>query len=291
MLYILTLLNKAAQTYTRSLQKDLAKTGFDSVLVITSISWAGVLILLGLVVLNKFQLPSDPYFYLYWFILVFIVTIQFYFFSAGLVRTQFYSANSISHTSFVITIIYAVIILNESITSMQIFAVVIAVIGSLLLFEWHKQAKQALKRNSGLFLIMFALLISPFSTILLKTAVYHTDSYAQFLTGRLVLDAIYYSLFLAVLYIFWYRRNPAGSIISFFKSRQGLTFMFGTALLNLVDSWLIYKLPVVTFTILGTIAIVAGYVISRLKYKEPIYFKEIFGGVLIILSIIVFVIK
>lgn len=291
MLYILTLLNKAAQTYTRSLQKDLTKAGFDSVLVIASISWAGVLILLGLLVLGKFQLPSDPYFYLYWFILVFIVTIQFYFFSAGLVRTHFYSANSISHVSFVITIIYAVLILNESITSMQIFAIVIAIIGSLLLFEWHKEARQALKKNTGLLLIIFSLLISPFSIILLKTSVYHTDSYTQFLTGRLVLDAIYYSLFFAVLYAFWYRRNPAGSIVSFIKSKQGLGFMFGSALLNLIDSWLIYKLPVVTFTILGTISIVAGYAISRLKYKEPIYFKEIFGGVLIILSIIVFTIK
>lgn len=291
MFTLLALLTKSAQTYTRSLQKDLVGQGYNSILVISSISWVGVLILLALVLLGKFQLPTSPTFYVYWFILVFIVTIQFYFYSKGLANSQFYSANSISHISFVITIFYAVLFLKESISPAGIVAIVIAVIGSLLLFKWQGRAKNAFKQNMGLIFIIFALLISPASTVLLKSAVLQTNSFSQYLTGRLVLDLIYYSAFLCVLYVFWYRRKPGKSIKEFFKSKQGLIFMFGTAVANLVDSLLIYRLPVVTLTILGTVGIVAGYVIGRVKYKEPIYFREALGGALIVLSIIIFALQ
>ncbi len=36
---------------------------------------------------------------------------------------------------------------------------------------------------------------------------------------------------------------------------------------------------------------VAEMVIGRWKYKEPVYFREIFGGVFIILSIVIFALK
>jgi drug/metabolite transporter (DMT)-like permease len=287
MFSIITLLNKIGQTYLQSLKKDLAKSGFESIVIVTSISWIGVIILFGLLVMGKFSMPTDPLFYVFWLGLLLVATIQFILFLSGLIKTGFFVANSVNYISFVVTIAYAVLFLHESITTTQGVAVVIALIGATLFFSWRRSAITK-SNNQGLFLILFSLFISPLSVIFYKAAISHTSSYTQFLTGRLVMDALYYTSFLFILFVMWYRQNPFPIIKTFVSSKTGLIFMIGSAALNLIDSWLIYKLSVINFTILGTVSIVASYVIGRVKYKEQVSWRFIIGGAFIIFGVIFF---
>lgn len=291
MLSILTLLNKAAQTYLQSVKKDLTKTGFESIILIASISWIGILILFGLIISGQFSLPMDPFFYVFWLALALVTTIQFILFVSGLIKTNFFAANSVAQISFVITIVYAVLFLHEPITLIQGIATTIALVGAMLFIKWRRDKIATDSNNQGLLLILFSLFISPLGVIFYKAAVNHTSSYSQFLTGRLIMDALYYTLFMLVLFLVWYRKNPLPVISSYISSRAGLTFMIGSAALNLLDSWLIYKLSVINFTILGTITIVASYIIGRLKYKEKTSLRFAIGGILIMLGVILFVFR
>ncbi len=140
-------------------------------------------------------------------------------------------------------------------------------------------------------LILVSLVLSPFNLIFYKAAILHTSSYNQLLTGRLLMDAIYYSAFMFLLYLFWFKKNFTSQIKDFVTLPAGLFFMTGVSLTSLLESWLIYKLPISVFTMLGSIAIPAGYVVGWVKYKESFEAKHLIGGFLIVLAIVLFVYK
>lgn len=288
MLSLLVLLNNIAQTYMQSLKKDLAMTGRESVLLIASISLIGLLGLPLLLIFDRFQLPTDPFFYALWFALTVLSVIQFLLFMNGLKQARFFAANAFSHLKFAVTITYAFLFLRESVTKFQWAGVFMALAGAMLLLRWEHSIKNGFAKNQGLFLIIFSLFISPLSLIFYKAAVTHTSSYNQFLTGRLLMDAIYYLIFWVAIFLFYYGKNPLPHMYSFMSSKLGITFMAGSALLNLADSWLIYKLSVVSLTLLGTMSIVASYIIARLKYNEQISRWSLLGGLLIIVAIAFF---
>ncbi len=283
----LTLLNNVAETYLQSLKKDLAKNDFGSALLIASISWGGLVILAVLFLLGDFHMPHDPAFYLLWFAMALLTSIKFAFFVIGLKNTNFLAANTLPNVAFVTTVIYAALFLREPLSALQLVAVIVAVIGTSLFFSW-KGFSKIITANKGFLFILFSLFIAPFGSIFYKAAVLHTNSYAQFLTGRLVMDFAYYTLFFLVVFVFWYRKNPISQSFLLSSSFAGFAYIVGWTLTNLLDSWLIFLLPISLFTMLGTVSIPASYVIGKIKYKEKIKTKDAVGAVLIVGAVLLF---
>jgi drug/metabolite transporter (DMT)-like permease len=163
MLSLITLFNSTLKTYFQSLKKDLSIAGFDPTLLVVSISWASLLILLGLWLTGNFQMPTEPLFYLYWFFLTLIATSGYILFVKGIFHAQFMAANSFSNLGFVMTAVYAYLILGEVLSIQKIFAIILALLGALLFFEWKPINKVALLQNKGLLLIVFSIRSAQFN--------------------------------------------------------------------------------------------------------------------------------
>lgn len=288
MLSLLNLFNTIVLTYTNSLKKDLAKQGFEIILLIVSIAWVDLIVLAGVYFSGWFKMPSDPLFYLFWSGVTFVYTIQFTFFIIGLKHSVFLAANALPSVGFVVTTLYAVIFLQERLSFLQIGAVVLAVVGSMLFFDWKSRTHV---NNKGLLIILFSLVLSPFINIMYKAASIHTDSFSQFLTGRLVMDFVYYSLIFFLMFAFWYRKNPWPNTIKFFQSGKGWVYMILLVLVSLLDSWLIFLMPISLFTMLRTISVPTGYMVGNMKYKERIEARFVFGGIFIVAGVILFALE
>jgi|ERR1051326_1092660 drug/metabolite transporter (DMT)-like permease len=288
MLSILTLINAVFESYISSLKKDLAQSGFEVILLIVAIPWFGLLFLAVLAATGQFQLPTDSWFYIFWLGVAVTYCVQFTFFVIGLKQTLFLSANIFSKLGFIVTALYAVVLLHESIHVLQAVAIVIALLGSLLFFEWNIKLKTAPRQNLGLLSVLFSVVLSPLSGIFQKSATLHTSSYHQFLTGRIVMDTVYYSIFFLLLFAFWYKIRPLPKVTALATSGVGLSYIIITTTNSLFASWLIYKMPISTFVLLSTIGIPAGYVIGKIKYREQIESRYVFGGILIAVAIVLF---
>jgi len=292
MLPLVAVANSIINTYLDSLKRDLSNDGFETIILILSIALISspvfLLVLLGL---GKFHMPVDPTFYLLWFGLTLLTVVEFIMYIWGLTRTRFLAANTFQSLAFVMTTLYAVLILRESIVTLQIVAVAIGLLGAILFFDWKSllNSRSGESNNSGLLMVLLSIFLLPFGSIMYKSAALHTSSYEEFLTGRLVMDFVYYSIFFGGLFIFWYKKNPFPKLASFVSSWTGGVFMIGSALVELVGSYLFFKLPVPLLTILGTISIPSGYFIGHIKYKEHINARYIFGAILIVIAVIVFV--
>ncbi len=281
---LLVVFNSVVQTYLQSLKRDLATNGFEAIILNASISWVGApVILLALYLLGTLDLPDEPLFYILWVGVATITVVKFTFFVIGLQRSVFLAANTFAGLQFAMIALYAVIFLNETITGIQAVALAIAFLGALLFFRWRQP-----EHNMGILLILFSILLAPLGSIFYKAASLHTNSYHQFLTGRLTMDIICYSSFLLLMFIFWYRRNPLPRIRAFLSTKQGFIYTAGWATTNLIDSWLIFSLPISLYAMLDTVSIPASYLIGRAKYKERISVRFGIGAVLIIVAIILF---
>jgi drug/metabolite transporter (DMT)-like permease len=287
MLSLLTVFNSIFQTYIQALSRDLAKGIFQPILLIALLSWAGLLLAGGLVVTDQFDMPGNPMFYIFWLALTFSTIITFTAFLLGMLNTTFFAASSFGNIGFAITAFFAWVFLAESYSQIQIVAILTALAGSLLFFE-RKISKNYFKENKGLLLISFSLLLSPLEYIFYKSATLQTATYQEFLTGRLIMDTFFYTLFFVLITVFWYKRNPAPEIRSVVFSYSGAVFIVGSTLAELLGSWLIFKMPVGLFTVLGAISIPAGYLIGKVKYKELAKPRYVLGSVLIASSIILF---
>lgn len=290
MLSLVTLVNSIFSTYLDSLKRDLSKDGFAIIVLILAISLLGSpLVVLALLFLGKFQMPVDPRFYLIWFGVTGLAVIQYAFFIIGMVKTRFLAAETFSSLSFATTIIYAVLLLHETLDPLQTLAVVISFVGAAFFFNWRSFSKMETSSNAGLFMVLFSIFLAPLGSILYKSATFHTTSYHQFLSGRVVMDLTYYSIFFLLLFVFWYKKNPFPQMMSFASSAPGAIFTVGEVAVNLVGSYLFFKMPVPFLTILGVISIPTGYAIGHIKYKERIGVPYIVGGILIVLALILFV--
>lgn len=290
MLIILAILNSVFKTYVQSLERDLTKSVFVPTLLMAILSWVGLLLAGGLAVFGRFEMPGDLMFYVFWFALTLSTIITFTAFLLGMLSTTFFAANSFGNIGFAVTAFFAWIFLAEEYALIQVIAISTAAVGCLLFFE-NKISKSYFRENKGLLLILFSLLLSPLEYIFYKSATLQTSTYDEFLTGRLVMDAFFYTLFFILITFFWYKKNPFSQIRSVAFSYVGIVFIVGCTLTELLESWIIFKMPVGIFTVLGTISIPAGYLIGRIKYKESIKPRYIVGSVLIIFAILLFAIK
>lgn len=290
MLSILAVINSIFKTYIQSLERDLAKSAFGPILLIALLSWAGLLLAGGLAVLGRFEMPGNLMFYIFWLALTFSTIITFTAFLLGMLNTTFFAANSFGNIGFAITAFFAWIFLTEEYAPIQIIAILVAAVGCLLFFE-NKVSKSYFKENKGLLLISFSLLLSPLEYIFYKSATLQTSTYDEFLTGRLVMDAFFYTLFFILIATFWYKKNPFPQIHSVTFSYSGIVFIVGCTLTELLESWIIFKMPVGLFIVLGTISIPVGYFIGRIKYKESIKPRYVVGSLLIIFAIFLFALR
>src|SRR6266404_5044735 len=161
MLSLIILVQNIIQTYTDSLRKDLANKGFEVILLIVSSVWFNGLFFLILAALGRFWLPTDPLFYLFWLGVAVLYTIQFMFFITGLKQALFLSANVFPNLSFLLTTVYAVALLHESVSRNQIITIAVALADSLLFFEWTSSNSESLRQNKGLFFVIFSAVLSP----------------------------------------------------------------------------------------------------------------------------------
>jgi len=290
MFALIAVVNEFFKTYFDSLKRDLGEAGFKRVLILALTAWAGGLIILWLLLRGQFQMPSDPQFYMLWFGLTLLTEISFTLMLTGMLNTSFFAATSLGNISFVITTIYAAIFLKEKYTLLQAGAIIIAGIGTLLFFKIDF-SKKLFTDNKGLFLILFSLLLTPLEYILYKAATLHASSYHQFLTGRLTMDLCFYTLFFLLVVLIWYRKNPLPDIVSFVCSGPGIGYVVGHTLTELVESWLIFKIPISLISMIGTLSIPTAYFIGRKKYQESLNWRHVGGAVLIALGVILFLIK
>ena len=290
MFVFLTLLNEVFKTYFDSLKRDLGEEGFKMVLIIALNAWAGLFIIAWLLFTGNFQMPNDYLFYLLWIGLAILTEISFALLLLGMLNTTFFASNSLGNLSFAITAVYAAIFLGERYNWFQVVAIVFGVIGSFLFFKKTPSALYV-KNNKGVLLIFFSLLLTPLEYILYKAASEHVNSYHQFLTGRLAMDFLCYTLFFLTVTIFWYRKNPFPQVRTYLSSGKGIFYIAGHTATELLESWLIYKIPISLFTILGTLSIPVSYFIGKSKYKEVWDRRYVLGALLITVGVILFVMK
>lgn len=289
MLSILATLYHIIQTYFQSLKRDLANSGHSKLTIICLVNFVGhPVILVALLLLNKIELPSSPWFYLSWLGVVVIALIQNSFLILGLIKTNFFGANSLASLSFVTTSLYAVLFLGETLNFHQVIALSMAFVGVMLLVT-PKQHKKKLVWDWGLLFILFSLLIKPFGTIFYKFSALQTATYSELLTGRLVMDLIYYGIIYSLIFSLYFKKSPYLESKKMLRDSVGLKYVIGYNLLTLFNSWLIFKLPVTTLIVLSTISVPVSYFISKKKYIEKSHPKVVLATLLIVVSMVGFV--
>jgi len=290
MFVALAIINNIFHTYLDSFKRDLGEAGFNMVLILALNAWAGGLILFWLLFRGQFQMPTDPMFYALWFGLTFLTEISFTLMLLGMLNTTFFAASSIANISFVMTALYAALFLHERYTWIQIVAIIMAGIGTLLFFKTNV-SQRYFSDNKGLLLILFSLLLTPLEYVLYKAATLHASSYHQFLTGRLTMDLFFYTLFFVLVTGLWFRENPWPKVVSFFRNRKGPAYLVGHTATELLESWLIYKIPISLLTMLATLSVPTSYFVGRKKYQEQRDLRHVVGALLIIIGVIGFLIE
>lgn len=276
------------KTYFESLKRDLVQIGYKKLSIICIINFVGHPILLAvLIVLGKFRLPSDPLFYLFWFGVVVIALVQFVIYLKGLSQAKFFAANTLYNLQFIVATLYAVLLLREIITTKQIIALFLATVGAVILL-FPARTKNRFKWDKGLILVFVALLIYPLGVIFYKISSQHASTYSIFLSGRLIMDLVYYSLFYFGVFKFWHKTNPIPELKSILLLPKGLVYVIGLNIATLVESWLIFVMPISWLVVLGTIAIPTGYFLDKIKYKEKVSSRAILAALIIITAIIIF---
>lgn len=164
MFVFLAIVNEVLKNFFDSLKKDLGGKGFEMALIIALNAWAGALLLFWLLATGQFQMPIDPLFYAYWLVLTFLTEISFALFLRGMLKTTFFAATSLSNISFVMTALYATFLLHEHYTLLQMAAIFLAGIGTVLFFK-KSSSKNHFSENKGLWLILFSLVLTPLEYI------------------------------------------------------------------------------------------------------------------------------
>jgi drug/metabolite transporter (DMT)-like permease len=289
MFIFLAVIYNAALPYWDSLKKKLAEKRISSLTIIHAPNIVGHPIgILILLCLGLFALPADPIFYLSWFGMVVISSFSLVLNIWGLLKTKFFGVEILSRLGFLANTIVAVLLLGERLTELQIVSLGFATV-AILFFTWPKRTKGTkLVWDTGVFFIILSLIIGAFSTTLYKLAALHTTSYESFLSGRFVTDLIAWTIVWIVGLVFISKLNPLKELKRCLAAPEGRWMAIGLAGANLFGSLLIYELPVVTVSMLGTVAIPSAYLYSRFKYGELITTRMWIGTVLSVIAIILF---
>ena len=286
MLIFLTIIHNLAQPYWDTLKKSLAKENVSSLTIIHSPNLVGHPIgIIILIALGIFTIPSNPQFFLFWFGMICIASVSLTLNIWGLLETKFFAVQILNKLGFVTSSIMAVLLIGETLTSLQVISLVLGVIG-VAFFAWPQHLSRSnFVWDRGVIFIVISLILSGFSSVFYKIATFHTPNYITFLSGRFVADMIGWTAVWLIISLCFLKRNPIKELVRCIKNQSGLIMIIGIAVSTLLSSWLIYKLPVTTFAMLGILTIPAAYLFSRFKYKESMTARMWIGTVFIISSV------
>lgn len=291
MLILLAALNSLIDPYWDVYKKYLSKKGFASLTVICSPNLVehsiGIIVLLSL---GLFVLPTEPYFYFYWFLMVLISAAELTLNMWGLVKSSFFGVRVVGSLTFVVSSISAVLFIGEYLSPLQYIAIGIAVIG-VIFFTWPKDKVFGFKNiDKGIIFVFISVILSGLSLIPYKMATFYTPDFSTFLTGRIVADLISWNL-VWLISLLWMKRSPVTEMKNLLHTKEGLLLLVGASGANLLGSWLIYKMPVTDLSILGTLGIITSYFLSAYKYKDKLTYRMWLGAICIVASIGVFFIS
>lgn len=285
MLIFLAALNSLISPYWDTYKKYLSKQGLASLTIISSPNLIehsiGIVALLSL---GLFVLPTDPLFYVYWFLMVIISAVELTLTIWGLVKSSFFGVRVVGSLTFVVSSIAAVLFIGEHLSLLQYGAIGVAVLG-IILFTWPNDQSLSFKNlDRGIVFVVAAVVLSGISLIPYKMATFYTPDYTTFLTGRIVGDLVAWN-FVWMVSLLWIKRSPLTELKSLVSTKEALILIAGAAGANLLTSWLIYKMPVTDLSILGTLGIVTSYFLSTYKYKDKLTKRMLAGAVCIFVSV------
>ena len=288
MLIFLTILNKITGPYWNTFRKSLGQKNIDPLTITHAPGLFGHPIGIAILVfIGIFSLPSNANFYIFWFAMIAVAALVSIWTIWGLLETDFFAVQVIGSLGFVSTSIFAFLILGEVVNKVQIFSIFLAFFG-VAIFSWPHRVKGKIKIDKGLVFVILAVLLSGLAAVFYKLASEYTSSYSSFLSGRFVGDLIGWSIVWIVI-LFFSKKNPIKDMSKCVKDRDGLFLIGAVTISTLLDSWLIYKLPISTIAIIGTLAFPSSYFISRIKYNERISAKKWAGTVFIIVAVFLFI--
>lgn len=286
MLILLAIIDSLIQPYFDTLKKHLSKQGISSLTILHSPNIIGHPIgIAALFILGLFALPIDIHFYLFWFGMIAIAAVSLTLHIWGLVESKFFAVQILSKLGFISSSLLAVLFIGEELTSLQISALVLGVLG-IGFFAWPKKLSHSnLMWDRGVLFVILSIILSGFADVAYKIATFYTPNYVTFLSGRFVGDMIGWSVVWIIMSIVLLRLNPFRELILSLKNRSGLIMIIGLAISTLLGSWLVYKLPVTTLAMLGTLTIPAAYLFSRFQYQENMTPRMWIGTISIIGSV------
>jgi drug/metabolite transporter (DMT)-like permease len=289
MLTFITIISKGSGPYWNTIRKQLATEKIAPLTITHAPNLIGHPIgILLLISLGMFVLPTDPMFFLFWFGTIAISAIVNIFIILGLLKTKFFTTQIIGSLGFVSSAIFASLFLGEQLTTIKIFCLFLAILG-VVFFSWPKKAGKLFAFDQGVIFTLLAVFLGGLASVLHKSATFHVSNPSAFFTGRFVGDLIGWTLvWLVSMWII--KRNPVTDLTNLVHKQHGKIFIIGVVASTFIDSWLIYKLPISTIAIIGTIAFPVSYFLSSFKYKEHITFLMWLGTISIISSIVLFLI-
>lgn len=291
MLILLTAIYNLALPYWDTLKKYLSKEDISSLTIIHSPNIFGhpigiaILVLLGL-----FAIPTDPRFFIFWFSMILITSVALTLYIWGLVATKFFAVQIIGKLGFVTGSIGAVLLIGESLTFLQIVAIVLAVIG-VICFSWPKKfSRSNVVIDKGIVFVVISIILTGVAAVFYKMSTFYVPDYSTFLSGRFVGDLIGWTFVWLIVNTFFLRRNSFKELACCVKNSSGIKMILGIAVSTLLSSWLIYELPLSTFAMLGVLTVPAAYFLGRFKYGEDVNLRMWVGTLLVIVSISLFLI-
>lgn len=287
MLTFLTIISKGSGPYWNMIRKQLAEEKIAPLTITHAPNLIGHPIgILLLIFLGMFVLPTDPMFFLFWFGMITISSVVSIFIILGLLKTKFYTTQIIGSLGFVSSAVFASLFLGEQLTSIKIFCLLLAVLG-VIFFSWPKTTDKFFAFDQGIIFTVLAVILGGLASVLHKFSTFHVSSPSALFTGRFIGDLIGWTLvWLVSMWII--KRNPVNDLSNLIRKQHGKIFIVGVIVSTFIDSWLVYKLPISTIAMVGTITFPVSYFLSSFKYKERITPLMWLGTICIIVSIILF---
>ncbi len=288
MLTLLAAINSLLTPYWNTKIKYLGKKGLASLTIIHSPNIIGHTVGIAILIsTGLFILPTKLNFFSFWLALVIVAAMQLTLNLKGLIKSNFFGVQIVGNLGFVVSSILAVFFIGEHLSLLQYFAICMAVIG-VALFVWPKNTKLDLGGiDSGIAFVFLSVILGGFSSVLYKMAALNTSSYPMLMTGRFIGDLVAWTI-VWLISLVWLKRSPLSEINNLMHEKEGLLMIAGVSSTSLLSSYLIYKLPVTSLSILGTLGIITSYFISTYKYKDALSVRMIIGAFCVIFSIGVF---
>ncbi|MGV8150622.1 MAG: hypothetical protein ACP5NV_02740 [Candidatus Woesearchaeota archaeon] len=275
--------------YWNTLRKDLAQKGISFITIVNSSNIfchpVGIAIMLSF---GIFSMPQNPNFYLFWIVMIIVSSISSIFSILGLLETKFFINQVVGKLGFATSAIFAFLILGEELDALKTISILFGIVG-IAFFVWKKDMRH-FSIDKGLIFIIISTILGGLAAVFYKLAAFSTPDYISFLTGRFVGDLIGWTMVWLISLIIL-KRSPTNELSNYIKEKSGKILILGAGIITLLESWLIYKLPISLLAVLGTLSFPSSYFFSHIKYREKITARMWIGTFCILISVIIFIIS